>query len=393
MSILIPLPDAHPATCGGKAATLAVLARAGLPVPDGFVVPFATVEALDDGSDEALERAIGEQLTALGHAAMAVRSSASSEDTAHASAAGQYESTLAVRGPRAVLAAIRACRSSLTSSRAADYWTTRTETGSQDGARMAVLVQRLVDAKASGVMFTPTQPGGPTRIEASWGLGPSVVDGVVTPDSYEVDADGSVRCSVGTKATRLDRNPTDTGLVSTPTTEDGRLDPALEPPQITALVDLGAQIARLLGAPQDVEWALADGELWILQARPITAPLPSSQHVAPHKDAPHHVGTPGSHGTATGTTRVVLGPSSFHRITPGDVLVCPYTDPAWTPLFRVVSAIVTETGGALSHAAIVAREHGIPAVLGVVDATTQIPDGARVTVDGTAGTVTLQPRD
>lgn len=391
--MLIPLTDAHPTTCGGKAATLAVLARAGLPVPDGFVVPFATVEALDEGSNEALERAIGDRLATLGDAAVAVRSSASSEDTAHASAAGQYVSTLAVSGPRAVLAAIRACRSSLISSRAADYWATRTETGSQSGARMAVLVQRLVDAHASGVMFTPTQPGGPTRIEASWGLGPSVVDGVVTPDSYEVDADGSVRCTIGTKATRLDRNPTGTRLVSTPTTEDGRLDPALEPPQITALVDLGAQIARLLGAPQDIEWALTDGKLWILQARPITAPVPSSRHVPPHQDAPHHVGTPGSHGTATGTARIVLGPSSFHRIAPGDVLVCPYTDPAWTPLFRVVSAIVTETGGALSHAAIVAREHGIPAVLGVVDATTQIPDGARVTVDGTAGTVSLQPRD
>lgn len=113
----------------------------------------------------------------------------------------------------------------------------------------------------------------------------------------------------------------------------------------------------------------------------------------PHPEVSPLTGTPGSHGIATGTARVVHGPSGFARITPGDVLVCPYTDPAWTPLFRVVSAIVTETGGALSHAAIVAREHGIPAVLGVVDATTRIPDGVRVTVDGTVGSVSLQPRN
>ena len=98
-------------------------------------------------------------------------------------------------------------------------------------------------------------------------------------------------------------------------------------------------------------------------------------------------GTPGSHGTATGSARIVQGPADFVRVRPGDILVCPFTDPSWTPLLRVAAGVITETGGVLSHAAIVAREHGIPAVLGVPDAVSLIPDGATVTVDGTVGTV------
>ncbi|MEU1394019.1 PEP-utilizing enzyme, partial [Nonomuraea sp. NPDC005730] len=100
------------------------------------------------------------------------------------------------------------------------------------------------------------------------------------------------------------------------------------------------------------------------------------------------VGTPGSRGAVTGTARIVRGPGDFARVLPGDVLVCPFTDPAWTPLLRIAAGVVTETGGVLSHAAIVAREHAIPAVLGVPDVTSRLRDGALVTVDGTAGTVT-----
>src|SRR5690625_3696273 len=99
-------------------------------------------------------------------------------------------------------------------------------------------------------------------------------------------------------------------------------------------------------------------------------------------------GTPGSHGTVTGTARTVRGPSDFGFVQPGDILVCLYTDPAWTPLFRIAAGGITETGGALSHAAIVAREYGIPAVLGVSDALNLITSGARLTLDGTAGTIT-----
>lgn len=99
-------------------------------------------------------------------------------------------------------------------------------------------------------------------------------------------------------------------------------------------------------------------------------------------------GTPGSGGTATGTARIVRGPGDFERVRPGDILVCPFTDPAWTPLLRVVAGVVTETGGVLSHAAIVAREQAIPAVLGIPDATSRLNDDTVITIDGTTGTVT-----
>ncbi|HSK22564.1 MAG TPA: PEP-utilizing enzyme [Egicoccus sp.] len=102
-------------------------------------------------------------------------------------------------------------------------------------------------------------------------------------------------------------------------------------------------------------------------------------------------GTPGSAGKATGPARIVRGPDDFAPVHPGDILVCPFTDPAWTPLLRIVGGVVTETGGALSHAAIVAREQRIPAVLGVTGATSRIRDGSVVTVDGTAGTVVTVP--
>ena len=104
-------------------------------------------------------------------------------------------------------------------------------------------------------------------------------------------------------------------------------------------------------------------------------------------------GRPGSAGLARGPARIVTGPSDFETVRPGDVLVCRTTDPAWTPLFGRIAAVVTETGGMLSHAAIVAREQGIPAVLGVADAMVQIPAGALVDVDGRAGTVLVPHTD
>lgn len=145
----------------------------------------------------------------------------------------------------------------------------------------------------------------------------------------------------------------------------------------------------MLGGAQDIEWAIADGKIWILQARPVTAaPPPPSLAEALATSPAALTGTPGSHGSVTGTAWIVRGPGDFSRVHRGDILVCPYTDPAWTPLLRIVAGVVTETGGILSHAAIIAREHRIPAVLGAPNATTRIHDGITITVDGTTGTVT-----
>ncbi|MEV0381072.1 PEP/pyruvate-binding domain-containing protein [Nonomuraea sp. NPDC050643] len=399
--MIIPLMEAAADTCGGKAAALGALLRAGLPVPDGFVVSFAgyldAVRDLDLGRSaaQAIEArpvhttvvdALGRALDELGDPPVAVRSSAATEDTGQASAAGQHDSFLAVHGTGRVADAVRACWASLYSPRAIDYRGAR----GRDDLVMAVIVQRHVDAEASGVMFTPAGLGDATGIEASWGLGPSVVGGTVTPDAFRVAQDGSVTRTVADKRTRLDRRGT--RLVAGDVAAQSRHRPAIDDATATRLAGLGTEIAAVLGGPQDVEWAVAGGRTWILQARPVTAPPPSPlPPPPPSRSGPPDgalTGTPGSRGTATGTARIVRGPGDFARVRPGDILVCPFTDPAWTPLLRIAAGVVTEIGGVLSHAAIVAREQAIPAVLGVPGATSRLHDDTLVTIDGTSGTVT-----
>ncbi|MCP2352889.1 PEP/pyruvate-binding domain-containing protein [Nonomuraea roseoviolacea] len=409
--MIVPLTGAVADTCGGKAGALGALLRAGLPVPDGFVVTFAAYLAAAGDPDPrrpaaepdepgaarraiegrpvpaAVAAALGRALDELGDPPVAVRSSASNEDTGHASAAGQHESFLAVRGAGAVADAVRDCWASLFSARAIAY---RDAPGRDDDRRsgdlaMAVIVQRHVDAEVSGVMFTPADPGGVTGIEASWGLGPSVVGGTVTPDAYRVAGDGAVTRTVADKRTRLDRRGT--RLVTRDVPAAARSLPAIDDATAARLAGVGGEIAAVLGGPQDIEWAIAGGRIWILQARPVTAEPPDA-FAGTSGVAAALVGTPGSRGTATGAARIVRGPGDFTRVRPGDILVCPFTDPAWTPLLRIAAGVVTETGGVLSHAAIVAREHAIPAVLGVPDATSRIGDGTVITVDGTAGVVT-----
>ncbi|TMR89150.1 PEP/pyruvate-binding domain-containing protein [Nonomuraea basaltis] len=411
--MLVPLKEAAADTCGGKAGALGALLRAGLPVPDGFVVSFAAYRAavrdLDlgrfagesddlDATRQVIEAhpvhatvidALGRALDELGDPPVAVRSSAADEDTGQASAAGQHESFLAVRGVSEVADAVRACWASLYSPRAIDY---RGASGRDDRPSddlvMAVIVQRHLDAEVSGVMFTPADPDDATRIEASWGLGPSIVGGKVTPDAYRVAEDGSVTRTVADKRTRLDRRGAQLVIRDVPAR--ARDQPTIDDATVTQLAKLGKEIAGVLGGPQDIEWAIVDGRTWVLQARPVTAapPPPTSPSSASDTPAATLTGTPGSHGTVTGTARIVRGPGDFARVRPGDILVCPFTDPAWTPLLRIAAGVVTETGGVLSHAAIVAREHAIPAVLGIPNATSRLHDDTVITIDGTTGTVT-----
>ncbi|MCW3158378.1 PEP/pyruvate-binding domain-containing protein [Micropruina sonneratiae] len=386
------LRNATADTCGGKAAALAALLHAGLPVPDGFVVPFAAYRAARSDPEfsvsEPVRQALARHLGEMGDPPVAVRSSAADEDTAGASAAGQYESVLAVRGTQEVAEAVQVCWASSSSERATGYRNRLDDDAVNNGPDMAVLVQRLIDADVSGVMFTPTLPEDSTRIEATWGLGVSIVGGTVTPDAYEVAPDGSIRRTLAHKTTRLDRTRHSTGVAAYDVPQRQQTLPTLDDATAAMLAALGRRIAGLLGQPQDIEWAIADGEAWILQARPITATLPSLPARTTTAQGASLVGSPGAHGVVTGVARVLHSPSGFARVQPGDIVICPYTDPAWTPLFHIAAAVVTETGGVLSHAAIVAREHGIPAVLGVPEATMRIRDGDRITVDGTEGIVT-----
>lgn len=383
--MLATLSEAIRTSSGAKAAALGVLLKEGLPVPDGFVVPNGS-QSTGAEVGRSLRDAVACELGRLGNPVVAVRSSATNEDTSDASAAGQYESMIGVHGADDVCRAIAACWESTCAARVGDYWA-RTGGVLPHASGMAVLVQPVIEADVSGVMFTPSSTREPARIEAAWGLGLAVVGGTITPDAYEVTPDGAIGCSVGSKQTRIDLDRERGGVVTRAVAPDKQSARALDDVTTTTLSDLGGRIARALGGPQDIEWAVADGTAWILQARPITATLPNTGVPGSSEHAEALRGTPGSHGTVTAAARIVRGPSDFAAVRRGDIVICPYTDPAWTPLFTIAAGVVTETGGALSHAAIVAREYGTPAVLGVAGATTHIEDGARITLNGTAGTV------
>jgi pyruvate,water dikinase len=366
--MLVPLDAATTDRCGAKAATLATLLRNNLPVPEGVVIPFETaaVEFVDD---------LARWLASVGDPPVAVRSSAANEDTALASAAGQHDSFLGVQGVAAVLDAVRACWASVWSPRATAY-----RNGSEVPS-MAVIIQRHLDADVSGVMFNRSD--GSVLIEASWGLGPSVVEGRVTPDRYQVAADDTVTRTLADKPTSLDRRGSDLVVRRVSSTQRGTA--TLSDATAVQLAELARAVTTILGSPQDIEWALTATTPWLLQSRPITAEPPPLTAPQPTPLS----GIPGSHGTATGPARIVRGPADFPHVRPGDILICPHTDPAWTPLLSIAAGVVTESGGTLSHAAIVAREMHIPAVLAVQAATTQVPNGATITINGTTGVIRI----
>ncbi|BCJ77152.1 hypothetical protein CS0771_66960 [Catellatospora sp. IY07-71] len=383
---VVPLAEAGP-DCGGKAAALAVLLRAGLPVPDGFVVTGPSAD----------EAAVTAALARLGPGPYAVRSSGLGEDGAAASFAGQLETVLGVRGSDEVLAAIRRCAASGDAPRARAY---RARLGLGDRMTVPVLVQELVAADRAGVLFTrdPRDGGDRIVINAAWGLGESVVSGAVVPDEITVWREGGARVAFGDKRTRLDPGPD--GPIRSDVPEPDRFHACLDLGEILPLAALGWRCEELFGRPQDVEWAVRDGRFWLLQSRPITTPPVSATGSAPDAGLPAAperpdlesllvVGVASSPGQARGPARLVRSVDEFSRVRPGDVLVCRTTDPAWTPLFRLAAAVVTETGGLLSHAAIVAREFRIPAVVGAAGALSRLIDGAYVVVDGALGTVTL----
>jgi len=389
---VVPLIEADPA-CGRKAHALATLMRAGLPVPDGFVVTdpatdlaFDLASGLASGPAEEPRR-ISAHLRRLRARAVAVRSSGMVEDSETGSFAGQMETVLGVRTVDEVLAAIARCGASAGTQRAQAY---RAHFDLAGEATTPVIVQALVEADRAGVLFTrdPRTGDHTIVINASWGLGESVVSGAVVPDELIVapPAD-AVDVVLGTKQTRLDLS--DHGLVRSPVPEPDRVRGCMTAGEIRRLVALGRRCESLFGRPQDVEWAVRGGRIWLLQSRPITT-LDTPPAPLGGADRGHILvtGVPSSPGRAVGPARLVRSAGEFSRVQCGDILVCRTTDPAWTPLFRLAAGVVTETGGVLSHAAIVAREYRIPAVAGARDALTSIPDGTQVTVDGGRGTIT-----
>ncbi|HTU20373.1 MAG TPA: PEP/pyruvate-binding domain-containing protein, partial [Gemmataceae bacterium] len=262
--------DSDAEAVGGKGLSLGRMFAAGLPVPPGFCITTAAYRRLY-GQSPTSDPSLLEQLRSAYHhlgGSVAVRSSATAEDSAAASFAGQQETILGVQGETALCAAVARCWESLHSERAVAY---RRDRGiSAEGLAMAVVVQRLVAAEVAGVLFTcdPLDPQGRRMlVEASWGLGESVVSGKVAPDRFHLDRETGkvVEQHIAVKTVQATAEGTQ------PVPADKQAQPCLDAPQLAELAELGRRVETLYGEPRDVEWAWADGRFWLLQARPITA--------------------------------------------------------------------------------------------------------------------------
>jgi pyruvate,water dikinase len=339
----------------------------------------------------------------------AVRSSATAEDLPEASFAGQQETFLNIRGADNVLEAIRQVYASLYNDRAISY---RAHHGFDRGQlALSAAVQQMVrsDLGSSGVMFTLDTESGfrdVVFITSSYGLGELLVQGAVNPDEFyvhkpmlEKGRPAIVRRGLGSKLHKMVFGKSDRAGKSTRVVDVGEAQRSvfsLKDTEILELARYAVAIEKHYGRPMDIEWAKdgADGRIYVLQARPET--VKSRTH-----DVEERFALKGSsrvlvsgraigHKIGSGTVSIIPDASQMSQVKKGDVLVTDMTDPNWEPVMKLAAAIVTNRGGRTCHAAIIARELGIPAVVGCGDATRRLKDGQAVTVscaDGDTGSV------
>ncbi|MEM1734202.1 MAG: phosphoenolpyruvate synthase [Pyrobaculum sp.] len=375
--------------------------------PDEYEKASAVIRGLIERSPlpSDLEREIAEsykklcEVTGVNNVAVAVRSSATAEDIPEASFAGQQDTYLNVRGVENVIHYVKKVWSSLYTARALYY---RDKMGiPHEKSLMAVVVQKLVNAKSAGVIFTldPTT-GDRSRvvIEASWGLGEGVVRGIVTPDEYVVDKKtlSIVERRISVKKVAVVRD--ESGLTKEVEVSIDKAErPALTDEEVVELSKMAIRLEEHYGHPVDIEFAV-DVEmsfpknLFILQVRPETVWSRREEKPKKEEEAPAGTvvvkGIPASPGVAVGTVKICLTvEEAKKKLQKGDILVTKMTDPDWVPYMRLAAAIVTDEGGRTSHAAIVSRELGIPAVVGTGNATAVLKDGEVYTVDGSKGIV------
>jgi len=349
-------------------------------------------------------RAAWDEMSGGKDIAVAVRSSATAEDLPDASFAGQQETFLNVRGLDKVIEAMHQVFASLFTDRAIAY---RVHQGFEHSlVALSVGVQMMVrsDVGSSGVMFTLDTESGfrdAVFITSSWGLGETVVQGAVNPDEFYVYKraleDGHfpiLRKNLGSKAIKMvySDDPQPGKTVETVDVEEADSQRfSLENEEIIELATMAVTIEKHYDRPMDIEWGKdgTDGKLYILQARPETVQSRSGKTIQRFtlKDRSTIICTGRSIGQkiGVGKAKVVNNVSEMNRVQTGDVLVSDMTDPDWEPVMKRASAIVTNRGGRTCHAAIIARELGIPAVVGCGDATETIKDGADVTVSCAEG--------
>ena len=416
---------------GGKGASLGEMASIGLPVPKAFVVTaqafrrflvetgiekkiFASYERLDVEDNEALEKAADGAKTMVLKAKMpafikdeirhaykkisaedlivAVRSSATAEDLPDASFAGQQETYLNIKGEAALLEAVQKCWASLYGARAIYY---RAKQGFDDHTvNIAVVVQQLVHSEKAGVMFTSHPITGEplTIIEGSWGLGEAVVSGSVSPDKYIFDQRSEKVDDVlisNKKVEIIADGDHGTKLVDVPVARQDTQ--VLSTAEITKLAMYGKIAENHYGIPQDVEWGIVNGIIYILQSRPITTigNKKEAKSMSGQKQNAKIIlqGQGAAPGIASGRVVVIRDVKDTGSVKEGDILVTKMTSPDMVPAMRKVAAIITDEGGLTCHAAIVSRELGTPAVVGTKTATHVLTNGQLITVDGEKGLI------
>ena len=401
---------------GPKAANLAALARAGLPTPGGFcldasayraqiaalglhelVLRFAAGDVVEQRRlavdirlalyEQPVAETIRVPLLAASHALRekagpaAVRSSALIEDKKGANFAGQFESFLGIDSDAAFLTAVRACWAALWSTNARRYMENRGL--SPAATAMAVLVQPLVDARASGGGLSETAEG-QMLISATWGLGSAIAQGEVVPDRIVLSRQGFLRSIDPGRKHHRDTCVHGTGATAEAVPSELVATPCLDAAQAVTLARMMRKAETIMGGPVEIEWALDDVGFKLLQARPLTVE-PAAVPDEIWRKHPGLNGHPAGIGWGAGRAVVVNCECELARVAPGDVLVTRVAGPALGHVLPRVAGVVSELGGSTSHLASLAR--GIPMVLGVLDATGRIPDGSQVAVDGVAGIV------
>ena len=406
-----------PDNVGPKAANLAALTQAGLPTPGGFALTAAAYhqQIRHLGIADCLrqyneaDRQISRKLSVQIRLALyqqpiapeilepllmawraqradgsggAVRSSALIEDRKDANFAGQFESFLGLTEETEFLTAVRACWAALWTSHARRYM--ENYGLSPADTAMGVLIQPVVPARASGGGLSETAEG-QMLISATWGLGSAIAQGEVVPDRIVLAKNGFLRTvSAGRKGHR----DTCAHGVSAPelVPKDLVSEPCLTPGEAVTLGRLLRKCEQLAGQPVEIEWAMDESGFKLLQSRPlhVEAPIVPDQIWLRH---PGLSGHPAGIGWGEGRAVVVNCECELSRVAQGDILVTRVAGPALSQILPRVAGVVAELGGSTSHLASLARERGIPMVLGVLDATRKIPDGSQCAVDGVAGIV------
>ncbi len=424
--LVVPLNETEAADAsrfGPKAANLAALAHAGLPTPGGFGVDAEAyrlqmralglesasrlvfggrdmvarrsalkikLDLLQRPVDAALAGPLEQAWRAVTSGSVSgagsaqeslgvVRSSALVEDRAGSSFAGQFESFLGLENQTDYFTAIRSCWAALWATRALRYMATH-DLDPADTA-MGLIVQPLVEAKVSGGGLSRTADGN-MLVSATWGLGSAIAQGEVVPDRYRLSRSGdllevaagrkfhAVGCAHGTRSVaRAEAH-----------------EPCLTTTQVRELGDHLRTAEDVVQGPAEIEWSLDNEGIKLLQARPLHVESAVSADEV-WEQHPRLRGHPAGVGWSTGRACVVNCECELSRVNPGDILITQVAGPALAGVLPRVAGVVAELGGSTSHLASLARERGLPMVLGVLDATGEIPEGSTVAVDGVAGIV------